>query len=350
MTEPPDRFVPDAQLKGGQSALQPKAESFDDLLAQFSAQGSLEPPATRQEGQNTPQSPEASAIAAASAPTPEHEPLPLEHLREQLPTETKAEAASKAHDKPAPATQAAPRLLVSAKTDIGCVRTNNEDAFGCCESDGLFVVCDGMGGMASGEIASSRTVATILSDFSASKSSGASVSSRLLQAINAANRDVWQFSQNPDHKGMGTTAVAAALDGNRLIISNVGDSRAYHCTNGRCTQVTIDHSYINELIRQGTISLENAQDYNLRGMESVISRAVGAKAEVEPDFFAVELEPGSITLLASDGLCRYVTPEEIAAILSASELETACGNLIEVAKQRGGKDNITCLLLLAVHN
>jgi protein phosphatase len=204
-----------------------------------------------------------------------------------------------------------------------------------------------MGGMASGEIASSRTVAAILANYVASASSGDSVSSRLLQAINAANLDVWQLSQTPEHKGMGTTAVAAALDGNKLIIGNVGDSRAYHCARGHCVQVTVDHSYINELIRTGAVSLEDARTLDLRGTESIISRAIGADAKVEPDFFAVDLEPGSVILLASDGLHRYVTPEEIVAILSASSLETACGNFIEVAKQRGGKDNITCLILFA---
>jgi serine/threonine protein phosphatase PrpC len=104
------------------------------------------------------------------------------------------------------------RILVSALSDIGCVRTNNEDFLGFDESLGIFVVCDGMGGMASGEVASSRAVAAILDSFASSAASGLPVSTRLLYSINMANSDVWENGQIPEHRGMGTTVVAAALD------------------------------------------------------------------------------------------------------------------------------------------
>jgi serine/threonine protein phosphatase PrpC len=239
------------------------------------------------------------------------------------------------------------RLAVSALSDIGCVRTNNEDAFGFNEDLGLFVVCDGMGGMASGEVASSRAVATILQTFRDSASSGAPVSTRLLHAISAANSDVWENAQAPQHKGMGTTAVVAARDGDKLVIGNVGDSRAYIVQDDNCVQLTVDHSYLNELIRSGAVAIENAHSIDLQGMESVITRAIGVAAEVEPDFFSVDLRAGTEVLLATDGLTRYLLRDEIAAVLHASPDDTACHNLIAVVKERGGQDNITCILLRA---
>jgi protein phosphatase len=240
------------------------------------------------------------------------------------------------------------RIAVSALSDIGCVRTNNEDFFGYDEPLGIYVVCDGMGGMASGEVASSRAVAALMQSYAASADSGAPVSTRLLYAITAANSDVWENSQIPANKGMGTTAVVAALDGDKLILGNVGDSRAYIFQDGQCVQLTVDHSYVNELIRNGTLTIESAREADLKGMESIITRAVGVAASVQPDFFSVDLKPGTAVLLATDGLTRYLLHDEIAAVLSASTFDSACANLIDVAKQRGGQDNITCILLVAL--
>ena len=283
-----------------------------------------------------------SGLESAESETPEAsaEPAPTEEPASSpaAPAELSAEPA------------AAPpfRIAVSALSDIGCVRTNNEDFYGYDESLGIYVVCDGMGGMASGEVASSRTVAAIMRSFAASAASGLPVSSRLLHAINTANLDVWESGQIPENRGMGTTVVVAALDGDRLILGNVGDSRAYILQDDRCAQLTVDHSYINELIRNGTLTIENAHLADLRGMESVITRAVGVGAEVQPDFYSVDLRPGTGVLLATDGLTRYFAEDGIASILAASTFETACSNLIHMAKQRGGVDNITCILLLAL--
>lgn len=244
--------------------------------------------------------------------------------------------------------QASPlRMSVAALSDIGCVRTNNEDAFGYDKAHGIFVVCDGMGGMASGEVASSRAVAAIINSFTDTAVQEIPINARLLLAIASANSDVWENGQLPAHKGMGTTAVVAALNGDKLILGNVGDSRAYIIQDGECAQLTVDHSYLNELIRNGTLTIENAHSANLQGMQSVITRAVGVAAEVQPDFFSVDLKPGAAVLLATDGLSRYLAPDEIAAIINASSFESACANLIDLAKQRGGQDNVTCLLLLA---
>jgi protein phosphatase len=241
-----------------------------------------------------------------------------------------------------------PRLAVSALSDVGCVRTNNEDAYGYDPEIGIFVVCDGMGGMAAGEVASSNAVATLVNMFAASAGTNASVCVRLQQAVHIANRTVWELGQHPEHKGMGTTALVAGLEGDQLIFANVGDSRAYAVLDGVATQLTVDHSYFNELIRNGTLLPENAHLADLRGYESVITRAIGAKGTVEPDYYSLALTPGTHILLATDGLTRYVSAEEIAAILQATPFENACANLIDLAKRRGGQDNITCLLLLVL--
>jgi protein phosphatase len=237
---------------------------------------------------------------------------------------------------------------VWALSDIGCVRENNEDAFGFDESLGVFVVCDGMGGLDSGEVASSRAVAAVLSSFRSTAQTEATVSSRLLRAIYAANRDVIEAAAFPPLKGMGTTAVAAALDGNRMLIANVGDSRAYLIDRGECRQITIDHSYINELIRNGTLTAETAPSADLEAMQSIITRAIGIEAEVEPDIFTVDLHPGAAVLLATDGLTRHVQAREIAAIFAAVEPALVCAGLIQLAKERGGHDNITCMLLVCL--
>ena len=238
-------------------------------------------------------------------------------------------------------------IAVTALSDVGCVRTNNEDSYGYSEAHGLYVLCDGMGGMASGEIASAIAVVTMLENFAASVDSGNHVSTRLLEAIAAANRTIWQHGQSLEHKGMGTTVVAAALCADKLIIGNVGDSRAYLVESGRCMQLTVDHSYFNELIRNGTLTMEDAHQADLHGLESVITRAIGAHADIQPDFFSIDLHPGTTVLLATDGLTRYLLQDEIALVLINSPFEAACSNLIQLAKERGGQDNITCLLLRA---
>jgi serine/threonine protein phosphatase PrpC len=281
--------------------------------------------------------------------TNSHEPASAEHtlqphdLSQAEPsTSTKFTLASSSTEPPQQL-----RLEVAAHTDVGCVRTNNEDAFGYDQTLGLYILCDGMGGMASGEIASALAVSTAISTFASSAATSLSASTRLLEAVNMANQAVWQFGQQPGHRGMGTTLVAAAFDGHALLIVNVGDSRAYMLHDGHCMQLTVDHSYLNELIRTGTIAVEDAHKADLKGMESVITRAIGSAAQVEPDFFSVVPGPADLFLLASDGLTRYLNQEDILHVVSATDFASTPRALIEIAKQRGGQDNITCLLLRA---
>jgi len=244
-------------------------------------------------------------------------------------------------------------LDFAAATDIGCQRGNNEDSFGYDAERHVYVVCDGMGGSAAGEIASGMAVRALIETFEAQSPEGSSeggiapIEARLLNSVHAANRVVREAAgANMQLHGMGSTLVCACLDGSRVVIGNVGDSRAYLIRNGVCVQVTLDHSLLDEQMRMGLLTAEEAAASNL---QSVITRAIGATDAVEPDFFAVSLNLDDMLLLASDGLTRYAQPEEIASLtLAGSDLATICNGLIEHAKQRGGADNITCIMLRAV--
>jgi len=325
---------------------EPRKIQTDDVLA---AADPVPDPATSPATESASE-PLPETEAAPSSPFSEPSFKPTHELDLHLVSSSVGDAIAESAAASSPAAAGSYRIKAAALSDMGCVRTNNEDAFGYDEDLGIFVVCDGMGGMASGEVASAHAVAAMVNTYANSAQSGLPVSARMLEAITAANADVWENGQLPENRGMGTTAVAAALDHDKLVVCNVGDSRAYVLQDGRCSQLTVDHSYLNELIRNGTVSIENAHNVDLQGMENVITRAVGASADVEADFFSVELKPGMGLLLASDGLTRYLKPDEISTLVQASTFETACSNLIDIAKQRGGHDNITCVLLVAFPN
>jgi len=240
----------------------------------------------------------------------------------------------------------------AAITDLGCVRTNNEDSYGYDAEQQLYVVCDGMGGRAAGEVASSMAVRTLIESFGSSASMTADgepfpIENRLLQAILDANQAVREAgTQNLELRTMGTTLVCVCLDGNRAVIGNVGDSRAYLIRNGNCLQITQDHSLLAEALRSGGISPESAVASSL---QSVITRAIGVEDTVDPDLFAAQLEPDDVLLLASDGLTRYTQDGVILSAMEGSaDLAYACKTLIDHANRSGGVDNITCILLRAV--
>jgi serine/threonine protein phosphatase PrpC len=237
----------------------------------------------------------------------------------------------------------------AAVTDVGCVRQNNEDSYGFDSDHHLYVVCDGMGGCAAGEVASSLAVRTFIDTFaslaadSENASRGVILESRLIDTILEVNQAVYQAgASDPALESMGTTLVCVCLDGDRAVIGNVGDSRAYLVRGGKCAQITLDHSLIEEQIRAGNLPSAHAQS----NLQSVITRAIGAEQTVEPDLFEARLQPEDVLLLASDGLTRYLEPAEIAlAIADQADLPGACRTMIDSAKTKGGADNITCLLV-----
>ena len=235
-------------------------------------------------------------------------------------------------------------LQVAALSDVGCVRTNNEDNFGYDPANAIYVVCDGMGGMAAGEVASSIACSTVVHVFAAQPAETPALT-RLAVAIQATNETVRKASTETGQQGMGTTLVVAVVQEDKLLIGNVGDSRAYLIQSSACRQITVDHSYANELVRQGAVKIEDLHNVDLQGMETVITRAIGAHESVEPDFFSVDLNSGDTILLASDGLTRYVDAASIALLVEPSDIAASCQRLIQAARDAGGADNITCLLL-----
>lgn len=250
-------------------------------------------------------------------------------------------------------------VQAAAKTDVGVVRKNNEDNFGYDVRHGIFVVCDGMGGQAAGEVASKIAVDTVLDYFRHSKLDGKSpvlgrafegVSVRataLAIAIQLANLAIQEAgSASTQRTGMGSTIVAVCVEGNRFSVAHVGDSRVYLIRSGSIQQLTSDHSLVMEQVRRGLITLEEAENSKI---QNVIVRALGSEESVEPDLADHEFLLEDVLLLCSDGMSRFV---EEAAILErvgrAATLESACEDLIQAAKDGGSDDNITCLLVKAV--
>jgi serine/threonine protein phosphatase PrpC len=240
----------------------------------------------------------------------------------------------------------------AAVTDVGCVRQNNEDSYGFDSDHHLYVVCDGMGGCAAGEVASNLAVRALIDAFASSSADRVdagepiAIEARLMGAILEANRAVYQAgASDPALQSMGTTLVCVCLDGDRAVIGNVGDSRAYLIREKRCVQITLDHSLVEEQIRAGNLSSEDAAPSKLH---SVITRAIGVEETVEPDLFEAWLQSEDMLLLASDGVTRYLRPENIVlAVADGLDLTAKCRTMVDFAKQCGGVDNITCVLVRA---
>ena len=213
----------------------------------------------------------------------------------------------------------------AGKTDIGVVRTNNEDNFGFDLRRGIFVVCDGMGGAAAGEVASKIAVDTVLANFRndpgraelpllGRRFEGVSEQAAgLANAIQLANQAIQEAAaQNPNRSGMGSTIVAVCLKGNFFSIANVGDSRIYLVRGGIIQQMTSDHSLVMEQVRRGLMTVEEAEQSE---MQNVIVRALGSEDSVEPDLEDHEFAPGDVLLLCSDGMSRYVKEEKMLEVM-----------------------------------
>jgi protein phosphatase len=248
-------------------------------------------------------------------------------------------------------------IAAAGKTDVGCVRTNNEDSFGYDASLGIFVLCDGMGGQAAGEVASELGVRTVLACFrqglekdddpAFDPAEGISQEAHELRgALHAANRSIRDaIAADARRNGMGTTVVATLLRGKNAAIAHAGDSRVYLIRNGAVEQLTNDHSLVMEQVRRGLLTMEEAEHSPI---QNIITRALGVAETVEVDLSDNEVVAGDTFLLCSDGLTRHLSDEEILSqILAAPSLEAACDGLIASAKAAGGSDNITCLLVRA---
>ncbi len=240
-------------------------------------------------------------------------------------------------------------VRVAALSDIGCKRSNNEDSFGYDEGCGLYVVSDGMGGSAAGEIASHLAVSVTLAEYramlSAETSCSTPVQHLLYYAVLKANTAVYQRSQQDVRcAGMGATLVALCVNGSDAIIANVGDSRAYLIRGEACTSITRDHSLGAEQARMNPDQplRPNDPSYN------IITRAIGVMRDVQPDLYAAQMVAGDRLLLASDGLMKHLEDSEIGHIVRThSTPEEGCGALINAVKLSGAQDNVTCLIVEA---
>jgi protein phosphatase len=238
------------------------------------------------------------------------------------------------------------RLRVGSATDTGQVRTKNEDA--ALIGDAVFAVADGMGGHAAGEVASQVAVEA----FEGSTSGGIDDEDDIVEAVRAANQAVLDRADDePELAGMGTTLTALALvpgpaDGDgpsELIIANVGDSRAYLFRDGDLTQLTRDHSLVEDLVQEGRLSPEEARTHPQR---NILTRVLGNDSDVEPDVFRADPVRGDRYLLCSDGLSNEVDDERAAAVLRRlADPDDAARELVRLANENGGRDNITVVVV-----
>jgi PPM family protein phosphatase len=222
-------------------------------------------------------------------------------------------------------------------TDVGRQRHTNEDRY--FESAPLFAVADGMGGARAGEVASQIAV----DEFAAQAEGDGNPEERLASIVRAANRKIYDLSQsNESHAGMGTTVTAALVGRQEVSLGHVGDSRAYRFRDDELERLTQDHSLVEELMRMGKLSPEDAESDPRR---SIITRALGPEPDVEVETYTYPARDGDVYLICSDGLTGMVPDERMAEILRArSSLAQAVKDLVDDANARGGKDNITVLM------
>jgi PPM family protein phosphatase len=239
------------------------------------------------------------------------------------------------------------RLLYSARTDVGMIRSGNEDNFAVNAGGdrGLFIVADGMGGHAAGEVASEMAVQIIELQLASIKDlEDKSSSERVMEALRKANRDIHDRTVTEvDKQGMGTTASVLLVNNNRYLIGQVGDSRVYLLRDGALKQLTKDHSYVQEQVDAGFLTPEQARYHPY---SNVITRCVGASPDVQPDVYSGDVRVGDLFLVASDGLTGMVDDRRLQILLmSRAEPERKVHALISEANGRGGLDNITAIVI-----
>ncbi len=250
----------------------------------------------------------------------------------------------------------ATEIEFGARTDVGCVRENNEDAYRVAPEMRLFVLSDGMGGLASGEIASRLSVDTVVKHCGEAAANpsmhlmGARIdgvseaSNRLASAIRLANQVVHDAARDNGNEGrMGATLAAVRIDGESMSVAHVGDSRIYRLRGGNFEQLTRDHSFVAEQVYRGRMTAEEASS---SALQSVLIRAIGIEPEVDVDINEELLVEGDTVLLCSDGLTRELSDEQVAGVLAEGEdAQRAADTLVELAKQAGGGDNVTVIVV-----
>jgi protein phosphatase len=249
------------------------------------------------------------------------------------------------------------KIIYQAITDVGKKRKGNEDSLLVNAEQNLFVVADGMGGHAAGEVAS-RVAVDAINEFVVLTGGDEEITwpfgldenisydgNRLKTAIRFANRKVLEATrERTEYEGMATTVAAVLVDGDSANLGHVGDSRVYLVRGGAIEQLTSDHSWVNEQIQSGVISSDQARSHPLR---NVVTRALGGKPDLQVEMQVHRIAAGDVLLLCSDGLTTMVTDDDIARLIgeAAGDMEKAARALVAAANARGGEDNITVALL-----
>jgi protein phosphatase len=238
------------------------------------------------------------------------------------------------------------QLIHAANTHVGMVRTGNEDAFlaEATADRGIYIVADGMGGHAAGEVASAMAVDIMGAALRTSALPLTGLGTVAAEAVRDANRAIFNRTlEEPDKHGMGTTLTTMVIGDGRYMIAHVGDSRAYRLRDGELTQITVDHSYVQEQVDAGYLTPEQARYHPF---SNVITRCVGVATEVEPTMYEGELQDGDLYLLATDGLTGMVEDQGLHKILTARK---SPGPMVDAllwdANRAGGVDNITAVII-----
>jgi serine/threonine protein phosphatase PrpC len=247
-------------------------------------------------------------------------------------------------------------LLLASHTDPGMVRSHNEDSISSLLSQGLVVLADGMGGYNAGEVASGMATTVITTElkqlleenppYQLDGPNGRPIAQKILRdQIAKANTSIYQASQSqPQYAGMGTTLVVALFYDNKVTVAHIGDSRLYRLRGNEFTQVTRDHSLLQEQIDAGMITPEQAKT---SANKNLVTRALGIDPTVEPELHDYETQPGDIYLLCSDGLCDMVSDEDIGMVLETigGNLNLCVQQLVQMANDNGGRDNVSVILV-----
>jgi protein phosphatase len=239
------------------------------------------------------------------------------------------------------------KLLIGSATDVGQRRDHNEDdlvTFPTEDGGYVLVVADGMGGHLAGEVASAKAVEVLRRELQRATDDP---SAALRAAIELANREIWdEAASDPEKAGMGSTVVAAVVVGSRVYLANAGDSPAYLVRGGQAEQITRDHGLVAEQVEAGIIKEEDAEHHPYR---HILTRCLGAEASVEVEVYSPrELQAGDLLVLCSDGLTEHIQRGELAELIASLDPEQVARDLVNVANERGGHDNITVVVARAI--
>ncbi len=246
-------------------------------------------------------------------------------------------------------------ISIARLTNVGLQREHNEDAVASDLSIGLLVLADGMGGYNAGEVASEIAVLTLTAEMTEAMRNRPAIgfmpgllpeAQMLMRAVERANAIIYQISQErPNCAGMGTTLVAGVFTNNKLVVGHIGDSRLYRLRNFNLTQITEDHSLLQEQLNAGLITLQQAK---VSVHKNLVTRALGIDIEVDLDIQELSVEVDDVYLLCSDGLTDLVEDDTIRQILmhAARDIEYAAAQLVHTANEQGGKDNISVVIAM----